>query len=188
MTNANDYRGACDSEIFEAAMADLGSDRILVIPPRVCENEPERDFWLIDRAILIPENTTVILQNATIKLSDKCRDNFFRSANCGLGIEFPEKIKNIHIKGEGLCPLVGADHPRATGDGSKTLAHPCPHNAEDLIKYADWVPEERKSPEALIFDDKHTHSYGTDAGKEGESQRSAPREIFSPRVPNRRIL
>ena len=177
MVNANNYSGICDSDMLEAAIADRTADGIVLIPPRACKNEPERDYWLIDRAILIPENTTVILQNATIKLSDKCRDNFFRSANCGLGIEFPERIKNIHIKGEGFCTLVGADNPRATGDGSKTLAHPCPHNAEDLIKYADWVPEERRSPEALTFDDKHTHSYGTDAGKEGESQRGGWQNI-----------
>ena len=177
MVNANNYIGICDSDILEAAIADKSADGIVLIPPRACENEPERDYWLIDRAILIPENTTVILQNATVKLSDKCRDNFFRSANCGLGIEFPEKIKNIHIKGEGLCTLIGADHPRASGDGSKTLAMPCPHTAEELAKYAYWIPEERRSPEALTFDDKHNHSYGTDAGKEGESQRGGWQNI-----------
>ena len=177
MINVNDYKGNTDSEIFEAAMADLGSDGILVIPPRECANEPERDYWLIDRAILIPENTTVILQNATIKLSDKCRDNFFRSANCGIGIEFPEKIKNVHIKGEGLCTLVGADHPRATGDGSKVISNPCPYLDEDICKYAHWIDDDRRSPEKLTFADRHGYSYGTDAGKEGESQRGDWRGI-----------
>ena len=177
MINVNNYKGNTDIEIFEAAFADRGADGIIIIPPRLCENEPERDYWLIDRAILIPENTTVILQNCTIKLSDKCRDNFFRSANCGLGIEFPEKIKNIHIKGEGLCTLVGADHPRATGDGSKLLSYPCPYLDEDIVRFADWIPDERKSVEKLTFADRHDHSYGTDAGKEGESQKGDWRGI-----------
>ncbi len=49
----------------------------------------------------MPENTTLILESCRIKLSDACRDNFIRSANCGMGIEDPLPIKNIHIKGVG---------------------------------------------------------------------------------------
>ena len=173
MVNVNGFIRNTDSESFEAAIAALGNDRMLVIPPRVSEIDPERDFWLIDRAILLPENITVVLQNCTVKLSDKCRDNFFRSANCGLGIEEPEKIKNIHIRGEGTCTLLGADHPRAVGDSSKILANPCPYDVEDLCRpdMAPWVDEDRKKSGQLRFmRDRHSHSFGTDAGKEGESQ------------------
>lgn len=170
MTNVNDFKRMTDNETIEAALENIGADRILVIPPRVSDTEPDRNHWLLDRAILIPENTTVILQNCMIKLSDRCRDNFFRSANCGLGIAYPERISNIHIRGEGLCVLQGADHPRATGDGSKILANPCPYTQEDLCRLADWIPEERREPGKLDFWDMHNHSYGTDAGKEGESQ------------------
>lgn len=169
MKTVNDYTGLTDSDRIEAAIANR-ENGIVVIPPRVSDEEPERDHWLIDRAILLPENTTVILQNCKIKLSDKCRDNFFRSANCGLGKGDPEPLHNIHIRGEGLCILEGADHPRAAGDGSKILACPCPKTPEDICAMADWVPEERRSPEKLDFWDAHDHSYGTDAGKEGESQ------------------
>ena len=170
MINVNDYISPTDSETFEKALAHKEKDGIILIPPRVSDIEPERDYWLIDRAILLPENTTVIMQNSKIKLSDKCRDNFFRTANCGMGIEFPERIKNIHIKGEGLCILEGADHPRATGDGGKIIANPCPYEVEDLCKLAPWIPPERRTPETIDFWDRHDHSYGTDAGKEGESQ------------------
>lgn len=170
MINMNDFIGLTDNETIELAMQSRQIDGIIVIPPRVSDIQPERNYWLLDRAILIPENTTVILQNCTIKLSDRCRDNFFRSANCGMGIEDPQKIHNIHIRGEGLCSLVGADHPRATGDSSKILACPCPYTPEDLCRLAPWVPEERRSPDKLDFWDAHDHSYGTDAGKEGESQ------------------
>jgi len=171
MINANDYRCPTDSETLEAAIAARTADGIIVIPPRVSELEPERTYWLIDRAILLPENTTVILQNCKIKLSDRCRDNFFRTANCGIGIEFPELIRNVHIRGEGLCILEGADHPRATGDSSKLQHRPCPHKPEDIIAIdADWVPEERKKSGKLDFWDVHNHSYGTDAGNPEESQ------------------
>jgi hypothetical protein len=125
--------------------------------------EPARDWWLLARAILLPENTTVLLQNCRIKLSDKCRDNFFRSANCGLGIENPLPIGNIHIRGVGDCVLEGADHPRATGDSSKFIACPCPKNFSG-------------SPNPT-FNDLHRHSYGTDGGKEGESENGDWRNI-----------
>lgn len=171
MVYANNFTGATDNDIIEAAISGRGADGIVVIEPRVSETEPERDLWLLDRAVLLPENTTVILRGCTIKLSDHCRDNFFRTANCGIGIEFPEKIKNVYLRGEGRCVLLGADHPRAVGDGSKILANPCPYREEDAIRFADWLSEEKKSGvRALDFMDMHSHSYGTDAGKEGESQ------------------
>lgn len=170
MINVNDYLCETDSETFEKALANKQGDGIIIIPPRMSETEPERDYWLIDRAILLPENTTVIMQNSTIKLSDKCRDNFFRTANCGMGISFPEKISNVHIRGEGKCILLGADKPRAVGDSSKLLKNPCPHFPEDVCAMADYLPAEKRTLETLDFDDIHYYSYGTDAGKEGESQ------------------
>jgi hypothetical protein len=166
MVYANDFTGKNDSEILNSAVRGRDDDGIVIITPR---RLPERDFWLLDEAVTLPENTTVILRNVKLKLSDNCRDNFFRSANCGLGIEENIPLKNIHIKGEGLCLLEGADHPRATGDGGKLLHAPCPHYAEDVCKIADWIPEERRTPETLAFRDIHDHSYGTDANKEGES-------------------
>ena len=170
MINANQFADFSDNEAIEYAIAHRDADGIVVIPPRISKTEPERTYWLLDRAVLIPENTTVILQNCMIKLSDRCRDNFFRTANCGMGIGEPEQIRNVHLKGEGLCILQGADHPRATGDSSKILANPCPYTPEDLCRMADWIPEERRSVDKLDFMDAHNHSCGTDAGKEGESQ------------------
>ena len=168
MVIANNFTGSNDSEILNNAVQNRGADGIVVIPPR--QIDETRDYWLLDSAVLLPENTTVILQNAKIKLSDRCRDNFFRTANCGLGIEDPSPIRNVHIRGEGVCLLEGADHPRATGDSTKLQHAPCPHFPEDICNIADWVPEERRTPEKLAFWDIHCHSYGTDAGKEGESQ------------------
>ena len=162
MRTVNDFIGKTDNERIDEAIRNRGGD-IVVIPPRKCNIEPERDWWLLDRAIEVPENTTILLQNCRIKLSDKCRDNFFRSANCGLGIENPLPIGNIHIRGIGDCILEGADHPRATGDSSKFLACPCPKNFSG-------------SPNPT-FNDLHRHSYGTDAGKEGESENGDWRNI-----------
>lgn len=168
MVFVNDFKGKNDSEIINNAIKSRDKDGVVVISPRTIDET--RDYWLLDSAILLPENTTVILQNVKIKLSDRCRDNFFRTANCGLGIEDIVPIKNVHIRGEGICLLEGADHPRATGDSSKIIHAPCPHFPEDICKVADWVPAERRFPDKIAFWDIHNHSYGTDAGKEGESQ------------------
>ncbi len=177
MINANAFLGATDSETLENALASLDSDRTLIIEKRASTVSPERDFWLIDRAILIPENTTVILKNCKIKLSDSCRDNFFRSANCGTGIANPKRIKNVKIIGEGEGVLEGADHPRATGDGSKILADPCPYKTDDLCRLATWIPEERRTPEKLNFMDRHTHTFGTDVNKPDEHHKGDWRNI-----------
>ena len=101
MVFANHFSGNTDSDVLNAAIESRDSDGIVVIEPRHAESEPTRTHWLLDRAILLPSNTTVILRNCKLKLSDRCRDNFFRSANCGLGIEENAQICNVHIKGEG---------------------------------------------------------------------------------------
>ena len=175
MVYANDFSGKNDSEILNNAIMGRGTDGTVVISPRAVDGT--RDYWLLDHAILLPENTTVIIRNAKIKLSDSCRDNFFRTANCGIGIEDVRPIKNVHVRGEGSCLLEGADHPRATGDRSKLIHDPCPHFPEDICKVADWIPEERRAPDKIDFWDIHNHSYGTDAGKDGESQHGDWRNI-----------
>lgn len=169
MVNANHFSGMTDNEILESLIANRGEDGVVHIGPRVSDVEPERNWWLLDRAVLIPENTTIILQNCKIKLSDRCRDNFFRSANCGMGVENPERIHNIHLKGEGLCILEGADHPRGTGDGSKIINHPAPYLPEDIAKYASYASEQVKTTGKATWQDLHDHSFGTDALVEGES-------------------
>lgn len=140
-----DYTGS-DIERINAALKDAGKCGGTVrIGKRQGKNAGDRrDFWLIDSAMLVPGNIHLILDNCTVKLSNSCRDNMIRSANCIPGIA-PERLKNIRISGIGNAVLEGADLPRSTGDSGKRL-----HNA-------DIVPEGRTS-------------FGTDAGKNGESQ------------------
>ena len=142
--NPNDYQGT-DSERIAAAVADA-KDRggVVRIPPRVPDEVADRNYWLLDSAILLPSHTTLILDSCALKLSDACRDNFIRSANCGAGIEKVAPCEDIHIIGDGDVKLIGADHPRATGDSGKKLGE---------------------------------RTYGTDAGKEGESQTGDWRNI-----------
>ena len=177
MVNVNEFFGKTDDEIINKAIAGRDKDGIVVIPPRQSKTEPERDFWLIDNAILLPSDTTVILKNCKIKLSDRCRDNFFRSANCGLNENDPEKITNIHIIGEGVSILEGADHPRSTGDSGKLLCAPCPHDEKDILAFGGWISEEEKACGKVARGNFHNHTYGTDFDKEGENKRGDWRNI-----------
>lgn len=75
--------------------------------------------YFIDRAILIPSNTEVIIDNCTIKQNDYVFDNIFRGDNLLInGIDpygapidvFP--INNIKIVGKGNAKLIGTDKNR----------------------------------------------------------------------------
>lgn len=147
----NNYRGS-DIERINAALKDAGKCGGTVhIGKRRRKDGANRDFWLIDSAMLIYGNTHLIIDNCTIKLSNTSRDNLLRSANCIPGSEVAY-LKNIHISGIGNAVLEGADVPRSTGDSGKLL-----HNEEFTLQ--------------------EVTSYGTDATKSGESQTGDWRNI-----------
>lgn len=117
----NEFEGTDVERINRAIEAAAESGRRVVLPRFNIRGAERREVWLIDSAILLRSNTTLELDNCRIKLSDRCRDNLMRSANCGLGITDVRPMENIHIRGIGRVVLEGADHPRATGDSAKTL-------------------------------------------------------------------
>lgn len=138
--NPNEFEGTDIERINKAVAAAAAGDGRVVIP-RVNRGGGPADQWLIDSAILLPANITVDLDGCRIKLSDRCRDNFFRSANCGLDIPTIHLLRNIHIRGHGGARLEGADHPRATGDGAKILGEPTygtDAGVEGESQFGDW--------------------------------------------------
>jgi hypothetical protein len=117
----NEFEGS-DVERINQAVEAAAEAGCRVVVPRVNLRDGRRhDVWLLDSAILLRSGTTLELNNCHIKLSDRCRDNFIRSANCGLGITEIEPMQNIQILGVGRVLLEGADRPRATGDSGKTI-------------------------------------------------------------------
>ncbi len=117
--NPNQYQGTDAQRIQQAVDAAVAGSRRVVIP-RI-NKSGDSQIWLLDEAIRLPSHITVELDGCHLKLSDRCRDNFFRSANCGLGISTIEAAENIHLIGRSGAVLEGADHPRASGDGAKVL-------------------------------------------------------------------
>lgn len=111
----NDFSGS-DSERLNQAVARAAEAGV---PVRIGKRKGERDHWLLDSAVLVPSNTVMILENCRWKLSNSCRDNFIRSANCIPGGDFVEQAENIHISGIGNVVLEGAENPRSTGDSGK---------------------------------------------------------------------
>jgi hypothetical protein len=117
----NDFQGTDAERINQAIQAASSTGRRVIIPRHNKTGQEQRDVWLLDSAILVRDNTVLELNNCHIKLSDRCRDNMIRSANCGLGITDIQPIRHVAIYGVGNALLEGADHPRATGDSAKTL-------------------------------------------------------------------
>ena len=115
----DDFQGTDVERINAALRAAAGTGARVVIPQH--NHARKRDLWLLDSAILAPGDTVLELNNCHLKLSDRCRDNAIRSANCGMGIADIQPLRNIHIYGVGAVLLEGADRPRASGDSGKTL-------------------------------------------------------------------
>lgn len=139
----NLYRSGTQSERIQRAINDAKKTTGKVVIPKY-DAVTKTNVWLIDKAILLPADFELELNNCKIKLSDKCRDNFIRSANAGLGIKDIAPLKNIKVVGVGNVLLEGANNPRSTGDHNKTLA---------------------------VNPNGYGQSYGTDAGKPNENQK-----------------
>lgn len=152
--NPNSFDGTDTERIIQAIEIAKTSSQVVRIPK---ENTNGTNIWKIDSALLLPGNITLILDNCTLQLSDKSRDNLFRSDNVGAGITHPGWNENIRIYGVGNAVLRGATNPRATGDGARKLSL----NPQREQEKGNWRV-----------------SYGSDAGKPGLKQTGDWRNIM----------
>lgn len=157
----NQFKGS-DIQRIQAAVDKAAATTGKVVIPSNKSNSS--GVWLLDSAVRLPSNITVILDNCIIQLSDSCRDNMFRSNNVGLGITDPKWNYNIHIIGIGEVILKGANNPRSTGDGGKTLSIDCEKDKDELKKAGgEW---------------EYDITHGSDAGKKGRKQTGDWRNIM----------
>jgi hypothetical protein len=152
--NPNSFEGTDTERIIQAINAAKETNNLVRIPKL---NANGTSLWMIDSALLLPGNLTLILDNCTLQLSDTSRDNMFRTDNVGIGITDPVWNENIRIYGIGKAVLRGADNPRATGDGARMLT-------------LDPKAEQDKGNWRV--------SYGSDAGKPGMKQTGDWRNIM----------
>lgn len=106
------FRGNTDSETIQNAVdyaAKSGMNRVVI--PRFNPHTGQ-NVWVIDRAILLPNNMTVLLQDAHLRLADGVFDNIFRNENCltPLGNTMQGEQSNIRILGEGNALLDGGEY------------------------------------------------------------------------------
>ena len=101
----NEFKGKTDSDRIEAAIAEAvrTGERSIEIPRMNAATE--KPLWLIDRAILVPSDFTLILRACTVRLSPGTQDNLIR--NAGTASEPMKKDQNIHILGIGNPLLSG---------------------------------------------------------------------------------
>ncbi|WP_439481523.1 glycosyl hydrolase family 28 protein [Cyclobacterium plantarum] len=152
--NPNSFEGTDTERIIQAIEMAKTSTQMVRIPK---ENTNGTKIWMIDSALLLPSNMTLILDNCTLQLSDTSRDNLFRSDNVGLGVTDPSWNENIRIYGIGNAVLKGATNPRATGDGARQISL----NPKAEQEKGNWRV-----------------SYGSDAGKPGLKQTGDWRNIM----------
>ena len=100
----NDFEGG-DSERIEAAIkkACESGERSIEIPR--FNKGRNSTIWLIDRAILLPDDFTLVLRDCLVRLSPGVKDNIIRNAGAVVGKLAPNR--NISITGVGKAVLSG---------------------------------------------------------------------------------
>lgn len=118
------FWGSTDSETIQNAIdfaAETGAGMVII--PRENARTGQK-IWIIDRAILLPSDITVILEGAHLRLADGVRENIFRNQNAWTpeGNTLTGEQHDIRLIGvghavldggepNGLCEQLHRDHP-----------------------------------------------------------------------------
>lgn len=110
--NDENIMSLTDSESIQAAVAEAkktGLDKVVIPRMNLRTNKPE---WIVDKAILLPDDIQIVLDNCYIRQADGCFDNVFRNENLFElpGIKPPLRQQhNIHITGIGNAVIDGGE-------------------------------------------------------------------------------
>jgi len=143
--NRAELMGKTDSESIQNAVdyaAKAGVNSVTV--PRINGRTGE-PVWIIDRAIILPSDMEIVLDNCRLRQADGCFDNIFRNfADTEKEGHTPEeRMHNIIIRGRGHAVLDGGNHNGLT---EKThlqngMPHVCSNNMILLYNLRDFVLE-----------------------------------------------
>ena len=128
--NCPECMGKTDSESIQNAV-DMAKKTGLnkVVIPRL--NERTGGFeWIIDKAILLPSDIQIVLDNCYLKQATGCFDNVFRNENYyneALRVKAEGEQRNIHINGIGNAVIDGGVHNGITEENHVRTDPNLPH-------------------------------------------------------------
>jgi polygalacturonase len=114
----NDFQDGTDSARIEAAIAAAvkTGERSVEIPRM--NRQSGQPLWLIERAILLPSDFTLVLRDCLVRLAPGARDNLIR--NAGATREPLETNENIRILGVGNAVLSGGTEAHFDPPGDRS--------------------------------------------------------------------
>ena len=143
--NLAELMGKSDSESIQNAVNHACASGVnSVTIPRINQRTGE-PLWSIDKAIILPSNMEIVLDNCHLRQADGCFDNLFRNfANIETdGHTLAERKNNIVIRGLGNAVLDGGNHNGLTQLNALTngLPHIAYNNLILLYNLRDFVLE-----------------------------------------------
>jgi len=114
----NAFTDGSDSDRIEAAIAKAAEtgERSIEIPRMNAKSG--QPVWLIDRAILLPSDFTLVLRDCLVRLAPGTQDNIIRNAGATLGPTAADR--NIRVHGIGNAVLSGGLKPHFNPPGDKS--------------------------------------------------------------------
>lgn len=96
--NDKKFYNSDDSSTIQSAVdeAEKSNDKVVVIPR--FNKRTNSDIWIISRAILLPDNITIILEDCHLRLQDNIYDNIFRNKYTYTSIGLTEEGEQYGIK------------------------------------------------------------------------------------------
>ena len=111
--NCPECMGQTDSESINNAVklaVQTGSNKVVI--PRINERTGAAE-WIIDKAIILPNDIQIVLDNCYLKQAEGCFDNMFRNENFyneDIRCKPEGEQRNIHITGVGNAVMDGWIH------------------------------------------------------------------------------
>ncbi|WP_157962777.1 glycoside hydrolase family protein [Chitinophaga deserti] len=114
----NDFRKGTDSERIEAAIREALRTGVNAIEIPRWNQQRKAAEWLIDRAILVPSDFTLVLNDCLVRLSPGTADNII--TNAGARTQPLSANRNVRITGKGNAVLSGGLEAHFNPPGDKS--------------------------------------------------------------------
>lgn len=110
--NVNEFLNCeCDSDMIQAALDNAKKTGEAVVIPKI-NKRTGKDIWDISKTVYLYDESTLILQNCHLRMTDDAICVMFANKNAGtpIALEKEGQQKNITIRGMGKALLDGGKH------------------------------------------------------------------------------